>query len=110
MQKKFKLFDTDDVSVLKDIVLNENENIFVQMIFILNNRKNDILANTDKFTAEDLWYSQYYWCLKGDKESDNDKDKNDISEGIHQTIKYMDCYIDIDTEILQSIHNELDMP
>lgn len=103
----FKLFDICDVSVLKDIVLNDNENIFMQMFFILYERKQDILEITDIFTSEDLWYSQYYWCLKGEKESDNDKDKNDILEGMHQTIKYMDCYIDIDYEILQSIHDEV---
>ena len=57
---EFTLFDKNDADFLK-LKFDSNEILAVQMYEILENRKQNILSQTDKFTLEDLWYSEYYW-------------------------------------------------
>lgn len=101
----FTLFDTNDVAVLSGVSLNDCDEVSVQMFTILQERKEEILSATNQFTVEDLWYSEYYWCLAAMKQL-NVENRADWQDVLDHIIEYMDCEIEIDCEILEKLHNE----
>ena len=88
---EFTLLDKNDADLLK-LKFDSNEILSVQMYKILENMKQDILSQTDKFTPEDLWYSEYYWYLILMKEQ-NVQNSADFQQGLFHVMERMDYEI-----------------
>ena len=103
---EFTLFDKNDADFLK-LKFDSNEILAVQMYEILENRKQNILSQTDKFTLEDLWYSEYYWYLVLIKEQ-NVQNSADFQQGLFHVIERMDYEIaPINFTVLERLEKEI---
>ena len=103
---EFTLFDKNDADFLK-LKFDSNEILAVQMYEILENMKHDILSETDKFTLEDLWYSEYYWYLVSMKEQ-NVQNCVDFQQGLFHVMERMDYEIaPIHFTVLERLEKEI---
>ena len=103
---KFTLYDEKDVSLL-GINFNEDDHLSNQMYNILENMKECILSKTDKFTIEDLWYSEYYWYLVLMKEQ-NVQNRIDFQQGLFHVMERMDYEIaPINFTVLERLEKEI---
>ncbi len=103
---EFTLFDKNDADFLK-LKFDSNEILAVQMYEILENRKQNILSQTDKFTLEDLWYSEYYWYLVLIKEQ-NVQNSADFQQGLFHVMERMDYEIaPINFTVLERLEKEI---
>lgn len=103
---EFTLFDKNDADFLKPN-FDSNKLLSVQMYEILENMKQDILSETDKFTLEDLWYSEYYWYLVLMKEQ-NVQNRIDFQQGLFHIMERMDYEIaPIKFAILERLEKEV---
>ena len=102
----FTLFDKNDADLLQ-LNFDSNEILSVQMYEILENMKQTILSQTDKFTLEDLWYSEYYWYLVLMKEQ-NVQNSADFQQGLFRVIERMDYQIaSINFTVLERLEKEI---
>ena len=103
---EFTLFDKNDADFMK-LKFDSNEILAVQMYEILENRKQNILSQTDKFTLEDLWYSEYYWYLVLIKEQ-NVQNSADFQQGLFHVMERMDYEIaPINFTVLERLEKEI---
>ena len=103
---EFTLFDKNDADFLK-LKFDSNEILAVQMYEILENRKQNILSQTDKFTLEDLWHSEYYWYLVLIKEQ-NVQNSADFQQGLFHVMERMDYEIaPINFTVLERLEKEI---
>uniref|UniRef100_UPI004055B240 hypothetical protein n=1 Tax=Agathobacter sp. TaxID=2021311 RepID=UPI004055B240 len=73
----------------------------------LESGKEEILSKTDKFTLEDLWYSQYYWFLMLMKERDA-LTAADYQQELFKILESMERDICIDWEIIEQLEKSSD--
>lgn len=92
----FKLFSMSDFCKL-----SENDGSLYDLCEFLRLSKDKITSQTDKFTPEDLYYSEYYWLHSLIKERGLQNDQG-AKQQLFQAIEGM-CEIEIDWDIIREI-------
>ncbi|MDE7398327.1 MAG: hypothetical protein K2N06_02250 [Oscillospiraceae bacterium] len=93
----FKLFSMEDFREL-----SESGGSLYDLCEFLRLNKSEIAARTDKFTLEDLYYSEYYQLHSLIKERDLQNDPG-AKQQLFQAIEGMDFEIEIDWDIIREI-------
>lgn len=98
--KNFRVFGVSDAIQVLGADIAQDESL--KLYELLEAEKQSILSKLQKFTLEDLWYSQYYWFLVIMKER-NAWNQVDYEQQKYKILESMDLEIEIDWTLIEQL-------